>query len=156
MSLENSDEKISEPVRKNYGITDMILCAGITAVCSVLGFDGLFTNNAMLPLRVIALVLLILNWICASFYSGKSGRKSFGVFIFVYWIIPTVIYITSEFSAKSGKVLEVAGSLCKLLTVLPFAFVSETLGLPEWFFACVILIVSAAVFKFSYSYFCES
>lgn len=157
MSHENSEERVSEIKNKSsYGVTDMILCAGITAACSVLGFDGLFTDKAMLPLRIIAIILLIINWICASFYSGKSGKKSFGIFIIIYWIIPTVIYIFSDFSAKSSEFLDAVESLCKLLTILPFAFISEILGLPEWFFACVTLILSAAVFKFSYSYFCQN
>lgn len=154
MAAENSGRESAEtePVRK-FGGMDMLLCTGITAACSVLGFGGLFPREAMLPIRIAALILLAVNWLFSAYSNGKHGRYLFLLFLLIYWIAPTLTYIACDFSVSDDKWVLFIKGFCSLLTISPFAFAAEMTGLPEWFFGALMLIISAAVFKFSYSAF---
>lgn len=125
---------------------DIMLCIGITAACAIFGFDTFVSDRVIIPIRVIVLLLMALNWCVCSYRSGGRRRGGFALFAGIYWIVPTLVMFFTGASGSESRIVAAAGEIARILVFYPFSFIAAKAEIPEWVFSASMLGMITAMY----------
>ena len=128
---------------------DMLICFGITFACAMFGFDSYIDNKIMLPIRFIASMLMIANWMWAAYSSGKHRRGGFVLFTGIYWLVPAVLAFFLGAGNPDSPVSGIIKEVANILVFYPFSFFSRAFNMNEWIFCAVMVCLVTAMYIFS-------
>lgn len=159
---ENVDEEISDEETEEkkslmslvFGseetlAQDMFLCFGITFACAVFSFESYVDDRIMQPVRYVTFLLMAVNWMRASFVSGKKRRGGFMLFTGIYWIVPAMLALMLEFGDADSTVISMLKETASMLVFYPFTLLSDIFQVSEWVFSVIMVVLVTAAYIIS-------
>ena len=126
---------------------DMLLCVGITFSCSMFSFESTIDEAFMKYVRVIAGVLMLLNWFRTIYMSGREHKIGAVIFAVLYWTVPTAVSLISDAYSAYGTSFYSYGEIGRVLTAYPFSNAAGFIGTAEWPFDIAMAVLLTIVYK---------